>query len=384
MEPRRRGLRRPGLEPRRPSGLPARRRSRACAGRGRRGRLPALRDRAGGRPRRPGCLPQRRGGALHGSTRPGPSSGGARPSNRRRAGCAPCRYGPRTLDADLLWVEGCEVDEPDLTVPHPRLWERRFVLAPLADLAPDLVHPARSGAAGGAVTRVGTLWAVISRIVCRRTAPVRGWSAEGGQVYTIRIIGPGRAGAPWVPLSAARLVAAPGTSAVTTTSRPARRAVSTCWSWPRPTTPWPRWPRRRAGAVDHRRVHLSGSLGLDALAPHPRRAALHPLVPLPNVEVGAGRLASGVTFAVAGDPVAGDLAAAPRRPGGRGGRRRPCRLPRRRMHRRQPRGGTARPGRAGGGFGRPDLESFLPLTRAALDDVDRLGPVRPSRGRPPR
>lgn len=55
-------------------------------------------------------------------------------------------------------------------------------------------------------------------------------------------------------------------------------------------------------------VHLSGSLGLDALAPHPRRAALHPLVPLPTTEEGARRLASGVTFAVAGDPVARLLA----------------------------------------------------------------------------
>ena len=53
------------------------------------------------------------------------------------------RWGPRTLDADVLWVEGEAVDEADLTVPHPRLWERRFVLAPLADLAPDLVTPAQ-------------------------------------------------------------------------------------------------------------------------------------------------------------------------------------------------------------------------------------------------
>jgi 2-amino-4-hydroxy-6-hydroxymethyldihydropteridine diphosphokinase len=49
------------------------------------------------------------------------------------------RWGPRTLDVDVLWVEGAEVDEPDLVVPHPRLWERSFVLIPLADLAPDLV-----------------------------------------------------------------------------------------------------------------------------------------------------------------------------------------------------------------------------------------------------
>ena len=39
------------------------------------------------------------------------------------------RWGPRTLDADVLWVEGCRVDEEDLVVPHPRLWERRFVVA---------------------------------------------------------------------------------------------------------------------------------------------------------------------------------------------------------------------------------------------------------------
>ena len=55
-------------------------------------------------------------------------------------------------------------------------------------------------------------------------------------------------------------------------------------------------------------LHLSGSLGLDVLAPHPHRASLHPLVPLPNPEVGASRLRSGVTFAVAGDPVARAMA----------------------------------------------------------------------------
>ena len=49
------------------------------------------------------------------------------------------RWGPRTLDVDVLWVEGHTVDEADLQVPHPRMGERRFVLAPLAELAPDLV-----------------------------------------------------------------------------------------------------------------------------------------------------------------------------------------------------------------------------------------------------
>jgi pantoate--beta-alanine ligase len=55
-------------------------------------------------------------------------------------------------------------------------------------------------------------------------------------------------------------------------------------------------------------VHLSGALGLDVLSPHPRRASLHPLVPLPSPEVGRVRLRSGITFAVAGDPLAAELA----------------------------------------------------------------------------
>jgi predicted short-subunit dehydrogenase-like oxidoreductase (DUF2520 family) len=54
-------------------------------------------------------------------------------------------------------------------------------------------------------------------------------------------------------------------------------------------------------------LHLSGALGLDVLAPHERRASLHPLMPLPSPEVGRVRLRSGITFAVAGDPVATTL-----------------------------------------------------------------------------
>ena len=49
------------------------------------------------------------------------------------------RWGPRTLDVDVLLVGDETVDDPDLIVPHPRMWERGFVLVPLADLAPELV-----------------------------------------------------------------------------------------------------------------------------------------------------------------------------------------------------------------------------------------------------
>ncbi len=67
------------------------------------------------------------------------------------------RWGPRTLDADVLLVDGWQVDEADLVVPHPRLWERRFVVRPLADLAPDLVTSGQLRASGGRVSRVGSL-----------------------------------------------------------------------------------------------------------------------------------------------------------------------------------------------------------------------------------
>jgi 2-amino-4-hydroxy-6-hydroxymethyldihydropteridine diphosphokinase len=51
------------------------------------------------------------------------------------------RWGPRTLDVDVLWVDDHTVAEPDLVVPHPRMFERAFVLMPLRDLAPDLIPP---------------------------------------------------------------------------------------------------------------------------------------------------------------------------------------------------------------------------------------------------
>ena len=53
------------------------------------------------------------------------------------------RYGPRTIDLDLLLYGDEQIDEPGLTVPHPRLAERRFALEPLAELDPELVVPGR-------------------------------------------------------------------------------------------------------------------------------------------------------------------------------------------------------------------------------------------------
>jgi len=51
------------------------------------------------------------------------------------------RWGPRTIDLDILWIEGEWVDDKGLTVPHPRLRERAFAMRPLLDVAPDATDP---------------------------------------------------------------------------------------------------------------------------------------------------------------------------------------------------------------------------------------------------
>ncbi|MCK6445077.1 MAG: 2-amino-4-hydroxy-6-hydroxymethyldihydropteridine diphosphokinase [Planctomycetes bacterium] len=64
-------------------------------------------------------------------------------SLERRAGrdrASEVRHGPRTLDLDLLLFGERRIDEHDLVVPHPRMGEREFVLAPLADLSPELAR----------------------------------------------------------------------------------------------------------------------------------------------------------------------------------------------------------------------------------------------------
>ncbi len=122
-------------------------------------------------------------------------------------------------------------------------------------------------------------------------------------------------------------------------------------------------------------VHLSGSLGLDVLAPHQRAGSLHPLVPLPDPETGRRRLLSGVPFTVAGDPVAADLV---RRLGGRTRRVDPARLAAYHAaaciasnHLVALLGQVERVA-ASAGLG---LDAFLDLARAALDDVAALGPA---------
>lgn len=122
-------------------------------------------------------------------------------------------------------------------------------------------------------------------------------------------------------------------------------------------------------------MHLSGSLGLDVLAPHPRRASLHPLVPLPDPGTGCRRLLSGPAFAVDGDPAA---EAVVRLLGGRPRRVAPddraayhaaaC------MAANHLVGLLGQVDRVASGIGL-SVTDFVDLARAALDDVARLGPA---------
>ena len=54
------------------------------------------------------------------------------------------RWGPRTLDLDLIDYDDVKLDKPELTLPHPRLFERAFVLVPLAEIAPDRLIAGRN------------------------------------------------------------------------------------------------------------------------------------------------------------------------------------------------------------------------------------------------
>jgi 2-amino-4-hydroxy-6-hydroxymethyldihydropteridine diphosphokinase len=67
------------------------------------------------------------------------------------------RWGPRTLDADVLVVGEETSEDPEILVPHPRLYERAFVLVPLHELAPELVSSSQLEAGVGRVRALGTL-----------------------------------------------------------------------------------------------------------------------------------------------------------------------------------------------------------------------------------
>ncbi len=64
------------------------------------------------------------------------------------------RWGARVLDLDLLLYGDAVLDEPGLSVPHPRMHERSFVLGPLAEVSPDAIHPVRGASVGVLLARL--------------------------------------------------------------------------------------------------------------------------------------------------------------------------------------------------------------------------------------
>jgi predicted short-subunit dehydrogenase-like oxidoreductase (DUF2520 family) len=141
-----------------------------------------------------------------------------------------------------------------------------------------------------------------------RTAPSGGWNVERGLVTTFRVVGPGRAGRSLM----AALDAAGGFDCRGALGRghPVAEAAAgvDLLVIATPDDEVARVAASVSPVATTAVIHLSGSLGLDVLAGHPRRGSLHPLMPLPTPAIGAERLRSGITFAVAGDPITRALA----------------------------------------------------------------------------
>ena len=84
------------------------------------------------------------------------------------------RYGPRAIDLDVLLFGDEAVDTPELTVPHPRLLERDFVVTPLLEVAPGVTLPG-----GAPVTRDGAVQGRVTGILSERLLPATGPGAGG-------------------------------------------------------------------------------------------------------------------------------------------------------------------------------------------------------------
>ena len=241
------------------------------------------------------------------------------------------RWGPRTLDVDILLVGDVRFESDFLTIPHPRMWERGFVLAPLRDVAPELVASdlVWEGVSDAGVALV--LPPVASRTGSRSFDGANVPATEPAGTRTLALVGPGRAGtalalgliergfeviavagrAPDAASTAAAvaclasrpaLVSEAGRGAdVVIVATPDRAIESAVRSIA---------PSLEAGALV---IHLAGSRGLDAFAdlqierPDVRIGTLHPLQSLPTAAIGLERL-HGSWAAVAGDPETAEIA----------------------------------------------------------------------------
>ncbi len=200
------------------------------------------------------------------------------------------RWGPRTLDVDIIWIDGQTVAEPDLEVPHPRWTQRGFVVEPLRELAPELVDRYDVSAAVGDVHSLGPLAELPDEFdhALRAAGPV------------VRVIGVGRAGTSFAAALSRRnwvveLLARDDSWRDAATGA---TLVLLCV------------PDMNVAEVAEQLVpdascvvaHVSGSLTLEPLRAHHAVASIHPLASLPDGSAGMRRLLAGGYFAVAGTP----------------------------------------------------------------------------------
>jgi 7,8-dihydro-6-hydroxymethylpterin-pyrophosphokinase len=95
---------------------------------------------------------------------------GKKPSSSR------AKYRPRIIDLDLLFFDNEIIDTRTLSVPHPRLQERRFVLAPMSELAPALIHPKLNASISELLAAIKSPY----RVTLARADLLRAPSAAGG------------------------------------------------------------------------------------------------------------------------------------------------------------------------------------------------------------
>jgi len=94
------------------------------------------------------------------------------------------RWGPRTLDIDVLWMDGVSLSQERLTIPHPRMRQRRFVMIPLGDLAPEFLDGWQDPQ-DGAIVNVGELfempWPQVKQGL-GTDAPAEAWLGQPGRL----------------------------------------------------------------------------------------------------------------------------------------------------------------------------------------------------------
>ncbi len=218
-------------------------------------------------------------------------------AERERGRTRERRWGPRTLDVDVLLVGDETSSDPEILVPHPRMYERSFVLVPLHELAPALVSQAQldAGVGEGHAARY-------TRIVAITERHPRGAGTDG-RVMNIALIGTGRAGSSF---SIALRRVGHNVQLLHHDALSALRSpdlILLCV----PDDAIANVSAQIDLSDEYVVAHVAGSRTLDVLAPHRRVGSLHPLTALPDVEEGAERLI-GATFCVAGDDLVRSVA----------------------------------------------------------------------------